>query len=493
MTKSNSLSQSHRILFLNTLAFTVCFACWTLNGVLVTFLVDNGIFKWSVVQVGWLLGIPILTGSIMRLPIGILTDKFGGKYVFSLLLLLCSIPLFLLPLADSFFMFAILSFLFGMVGTSFAVGIGYTSIWYPKEWQGRALGTFGMGNAGAAITTFMAPSLLNHFSIDDPQNGWKLLPIIYGISLVVIGVVFLIFAKNKKIENQTKTVSQMLQSLKSVRVWRFGAYYFLVFGCFVAYSQWLLPNFMNVYQTSLVMGGLFATMFSLPSGVIRAFGGYLSDKFGARKVMYWVLGSSVILSALLMIPKMDITTTGPGVLATKKGFITAVSENNVKIDDKDFAIAQKVEKPMESSIFPIRTSWQQVVVTQNQMVKKKELLAKGITTIHFAANMWVYLILVILIGISWGIGKAAVYKHIPEYFPTEVGVVGGMVGMIGGLGGFFGPIIFSYLLTSTGIWSSSWLFILLFSAICLIWMHYTITKIMNEKQPILSKVIDRNH
>jgi NNP family nitrate/nitrite transporter-like MFS transporter len=285
----------------------------------------------------------------------------------------------------------------------------------------------------------------------------------------------------------------MLQSLKSVRVWRFGAYYFLVFGCFVAYSQWLLPNFMNVYQTSLVMGGLFATMFSLPSGVIRAFGGYLSDKFGARKVMYWVLGSSVILSALLMIPKMDITTTGPGVLATKKGFITAVSENNVKIDDKDFAIAQKVEKPMESSIFPIRTSWQQVVVTQNQMVKKKELLAKGITTIHFAANMWVYLILVILIGISWGIGKAAVYKHIPEYFPTEVGVVGGMVGMIGGLGGFFGPIIFSYLLTSTGIWSSSWLFILLFSAICLIWMHYTITKIMNEKQPILSKVIDRNH
>ena len=491
MKNSNSLSPSHKILVLNTLAFTVCFACWTLNGVLVTFLVDNGIFKWSVVQVGWLLGIPILTGSIMRLPIGILTDKFGGKYVFSILLLLCSIPLFLLPLADSFFMFALLSFLFGMVGTSFAVGIGYTSIWYPKEWQGRALGIFGMGNAGAAITTFLAPSLLNHFSIEDPENGWKLLPIIYGASLVTIGVIFLVFAKNKKIENQTKTVSQMLQSLKSVRVWRFGAYYFLVFGCFVAYSQWLLPNFMNVYQTSLVMGGLFATMFSLPSGVIRAFGGYLSDKFGARKVMYWVLSSSVILSALLMVPKMDITTTGPGVMATKKGTITAISDSNVKIGEKDFLIAQKVEKRMESSIFPIRTSWQQVVVTQNQKVKKKELVAKGITHIRFDANMWVYLVLVIGIGISWGIGKAAVYKHIPEYFPTEVGVVGGMVGMIGGLGGFFGPIIFGYLLTSTGVWSSSWIFVLLFSAICLVWMHYTVTKIMNEKQPDLSKVMER--
>jgi NNP family nitrate/nitrite transporter-like MFS transporter len=192
-----------------------------------------------------------------------------------------------------------------------------------------------------------------------------------------------------------------------------------------------------------------------------------------------------------MIPKMDITTTGPGVLATKKGKITAVSPTNVKIDTKDFAVNHKVEKPIENSIFPTKNSWQEVVVTQNQEVKKKDLLAKGITTIHFDANMWVYLILVILIGISWGIGKAAVYKHIPEYFPTEVGVVGGMVGMIGGLGGFFGPIIFSYLLTSTGIWSSSWMFILLFSAICLIWMHLTVTKIMNEKQPDLSKVMER--
>lgn len=490
MKTTNSLSQSHKILFLNTLAFTVCFACWTLNGVLVTFLVDNGIFHWSLLQVGWLLGIPILTGSVMRLPIGILTDKFGGKYIFSLLLLLSSIPLFLLPFADSFFMFAVLSFFFGMVGTSFAVGIGYTSIWYPKEWQGRALGIFGMGNAGAAITTFLAPSLLNHFSIEDPLNGWKILPVIYAVALVIIGIAFLIFATNKKIENNTKTVSQMLQSLKSARVWRFGAYYFLVFGCFVAYSQWLLPNFMNVYQTSLVMGGLFATLFSLPSGVIRAFGGYLSDKFGARKVMYWVLSSSVILSALLMIPKMEITTTGPGVLATKKGTITQATNEKVKIGNTDFALAQKKETESENAIFPTKTSWQQVVVEQNQTVKKKELLAKGITVIKFDANMWVFLVLVILIGISWGIGKAAVYKHIPEYFPTEVGVVGGMVGMIGGLGGFFGPIIFGYLLTATGIWSSSWVFILVFSAICLIWMHYTITKIMNEKQPKLARLID---
>jgi NNP family nitrate/nitrite transporter-like MFS transporter len=192
-----------------------------------------------------------------------------------------------------------------------------------------------------------------------------------------------------------------------------------------------------------------------------------------------------------MIPKMEITTTGPGVLATKKGTITSVSKENIKIGTTEFPVAQKKENTNENAIFPTKTSWQQVVVAQNQTVKKKELLAKGVTVIKFDANMWVFLVLVILIGISWGIGKAAVYKHIPEYFPNDVGVVGGMVGMIGGLGGFFGPIIFSYLLTTTGIWSSSWIFILVFSLVCLVWMHYTITKIMNEKQPILSKVIDR--
>ncbi|WP_291102840.1 MULTISPECIES: MFS transporter [unclassified Flavobacterium] len=490
----SNLSQSHKILFLNTLAFTVCFACWTLNGVLVTFLVDRGIFNWSVVEVGWLLGIPILSGAIFRLPIGILTDKFGGKIVFSTLLLLCSIPLFLLPFANSFWSFAVLSFLFGLVGTSFAVGIGYTSVWYPKDWQGRALGIFGMGNAGAAITTFLAPTLLNNFSKSDPVNGWKMLPITYAIVLVVIGVIFIIFAKNKKPLGDSKNVTMLLSPLKSARVWRFGAYYFLVFGCFVAYSQWLLPNFVNVYHTTLVMGGMFATMFSLPSGVIRAFGGYLSDKFGARKIMYWVLGSTMVISFLLMFPKMEVTTAGPGVLAANSGVVTAVTSSEVILNNKNYKIKPKVSVVVtDENILPVKTSWQEIIVKENQVVNKKELLAKGITQIKFSANMWVYIILVILIGMSWGIGKAAVYKHIPDYFPNEVGVVGGMVGLIGGLGGFFGPIIFSYLLDFTGLWTSSWLFVFVVSSICMIWMHSTIIKIMREKSPGFTRDIEHNH
>ena len=489
-----NLSQSHRILFLNTFAFTICFACWTLNGVLVTYLVDKGIFNWTVVETGWLLGIPILSGSVFRLPVGILTDKYGGKIVFSVLLLLCSVPLFLLPLANSFWSFAVLSFLFGLVGTSFAVGIGYTSAWYPKNWQGRALGIFGMGNAGAAITTFIAPTLLNHLSEKDPVHGWKMLPVIYAAILVIIGILFIVFAKNKTNEGVSKSMKELMSPLNNIRVWRFGTYYFLVFGFFVAYSQWLLPNFMNVYHTSLVMGGMFATMFSLPSGVIRAFGGYLSDKFGARKVMYWVLGSSIVISFLLMFPKMEVFTTGPGVLASNNGTVSEVSIDAVTVNGKVHNINKReISNDNETAIFPKKTSWQEIVVKQNQQVNKKELLAKGVTQIKFSANIWVYLVLVILIGISWGIGKAAVYKHIPEYFPNEVGVVGGMVGLIGGLGGFFGPIIFGYLLNYTGLWTSSWIFIFIVSVLCLLWMHRTIINATRTKLPNFTRDIENNH
>jgi NNP family nitrate/nitrite transporter-like MFS transporter len=348
-----------------------------------------------------------------------------------------------------------------------------------------------MGNAGAAITTFIAPTLLNNFSETDSQNGWKMLPVIYGGVLVTIAILFIVFAKNKINPGVSKTIKELMSPLKNIRVWRFGAYYFLVFGFFVAYSQWLLPNFMNIYHTSLVMSGMFATMFSLPSGVIRAFGGYLSDKFGARKVMYWVLGSSIVISFLLMFPKMEIFTAGPGVLSTTNGVVTEISANAIVVNGKEHKIDKKeTSNDHETAIFPVKNSWQEIVVQQNQQVKKKELLAQGITQIKFSANIWVYLVLVILIGIAWGIGKAAVYKHIPEYFPNEVGVVGGMVGLIGGLGGFIGPIIFGYLLNYTGLWTSSWIFIFIVSVLCLLWMHRTIINAMRSKSPNFTREIE---
>ena len=124
------------------------------------------------------------------------SDLLTSQKVFTFLLILCSIPYFLLYYVDSYWLYFVLSALFGMVGTSFAVGIAFTSVWYPKNWQGRALGIFGMGNAGAAITTLLAPSLLNYLSENDHENGWRMLPIFYGIALLIIGFIFMFFVKN---------------------------------------------------------------------------------------------------------------------------------------------------------------------------------------------------------------------------------------------------------------------------------------------------------
>lgn len=488
-------AKSHKILFLNTLAFTICFAAWMFNGVLVTFLVDNQVFKWGPVEIGWLMGIPVLTGSIFRLPAGMLTDKYGGKPVYGTLLLICAIPMYLLSRADSFTSFALCSFGFGLAGVSFAIGIAFTSVWYPKHRQGTALGVFGAGNAGAALTTLLAPTMLNRLTDHGAHlEGWRQLPVYYAAILAAMGVIFLLFAENKKPASSGKTLPQMLLPLKDVRVWRFGLYYFLVFGCFVAFSQWLVPYFVNVYYLPLVTAGLFASMFSLPSGVIRALGGWLSDRFGGREVMYWVLGLSTLISLLVIVPKMDIYSPGRGVMATRGGVVSEINADSIKVGEQVYKLKPKpdlaVFKDDQMLIFPTKQAWQEPVVELGQVVVKKELLAKGVTRIFFQANVWIFAILVILLGSIWGIGKAAVYKLIPDYFPEEVGVVGGMVGVLGGLGGFVCPIVFGYLLEGTGLWTSCWMFMFLLSLICLLWMHFTIQTMMRHKHPKDMKKIE---
>lgn len=478
--------RAHRILALNTIAFTVCFACWMLNGVLVTFLAGNQVFDWGPIEIGWLLGIPVLTGSVFRLPAGMLTDKFGGRPVFGILLLLCAIPMFLLSQVNSFSGFALCSFGFGLTGVGFAIGIAFTSVWYPKNWQGRALGIFGVGNAGAAVTTMLAPTILSNLTNNGENiEGWRTLPVIYAIGLVIMGIVFLIFTRNKKPQSNGKSVRQMMQSLKSARVWRFGLYYFLVFGCFVAFSQWLVPYFTNVYYLPLVTAGLFATAFSLPSGLIRAIGGWLSDKFGGRKVMYWILSLSILISFFLIVPKMEIHSPGKGINARSDGEVTEITSDYLKVGKDKYTLQQKKgnleNADSKTFILPSKEVWQESLVEVGDVVKRKQLIAKGNTVIFFQANVWVFAVLVFLIGSIWGIGKAAVYRLIPDYFPDDVGVVGGMVGMIGGLGGFVCPIIFGYLLEGTGLWTSCWMFMFFLSVICLVWMHNVVQKIKSQQ------------
>lgn len=488
---SKEPSRAHVVLALNTVAFTVCFAAWMINGVLVTFLVSNQVFDWSPSQMGWLIGIPVLTGSVVRLPLGMLTDRFGGRPVYTLLMLAAAVPMHFLGRADSYAEFMLLSLGFGLTGGSFAVGIAFTSVWYRQEHQGTALGIFGAGNAGAAVTTLGAPSILRSLT-DGGANldGWRILPTYYAAALAIMAIVFFLGTKNRRPEGAgERTVRRLLAPLKHIRVWRFGLYYFLVFGGFVALAQWLVPYYVNVYSMSIVTAGLMTSIFSLPSGVIRALGGWFSDLFGPRRVLSWVLGVTAACSFLLIFPKMDIESPGRGVLARMPGTVTQVTSSSIVVRLNGTTTTYSLDPTPQRKfgegdegfmLWPEIQSWQEPAVEEGDVVAQRQLLARGVTHIYFQANVWIFTGLVFIIGIAMGIGKAAVYKYISDYFPEDVGVVGGLVGVLGGLGGFVCPIIFGTLLDSLGLWTTTWMFLFLTSVLCLIWLSLVVRRMSRQ-------------
>ncbi len=487
-------SKALTVLTMNTLAFTVCFACWMLNGVLVTFLVEHQVFTWTEGQVGWLIGIPVLSGSLLRFPVGILTDKYGGRVVYTSVMLLSAIPMWMLSYVQDFHGYFWASLGFGLAGTSFAVGIAYTSVWFRKEWQGTALGIFGAGNAGAAVTSLCAPKLLNYLTENGAQiEQWRQLPRIYAMGLVAMAVLFALSTHYRKTDDShINTFAERLTPLRHVRVWRFGLYYFLVFGGFVALSQWLIPYYVNAYAMSIAMAGLMASVFSLPSGVIRAIGGYLSDRFGARRVMYWVLSACLVCCTMLVVPQMTLHSPGKGIMAKRPGVVTEVTEDHITVDGTSYTLSSAGKRDaarfygtFDMLVFPTTARWQEPVVSVGDTVAKKQLLARGATQIYFQANVWIFTGLVFIVGFMMGIGKAAVYKYIPDYFPNDIGVVGGMVGVVGGLGGFFCPILFGYLLEYTGIWTTCWMFFAGLSGVCIVWMNRVIQSLHRTATPEL--------
>lgn len=486
-----------RILAMNTLAFTVCFMAWMLNGVLITFLVDNGLQRWTAADMGWLIGIPVLSGSLLRLPLGVATDKWGGRVVFTVLLVVAAAAMYGVSWCHTYWEFFWAGLAFGIAGTSFAIGIAYTSVWFPQARQGLALGIFGAGNAGAALTSFGAPWVLRWLTRGgEDLEAWRRLPQLYAAILLGTAILFALTTKNRiPAGSAQKTLRQRLVPLRSVRVWRFGLYYFFVFGGFVGLAQWLVPYYVNAYGTTVALAGALAACNSLPSGVIRALGGWLSDLWGARTVMYWVFGISLLCCLALSVPQMHIESPGSGVSARFAGRVTQVSPTHIALESPkvglvNYPLAER-QGPLVTShqrqagvlVWPRTSSWQEPVVRAGDQVVKKQLLARGVTEIFFQANLWIFTGLSLLLGAVMGIGKAAVYKHIPDYFPQDVGVVGGIVGVLGGLGGFVCPVIFGYLLQATGLWTSCWMLFCLLVVVCLTWMHLVVRRMTRAHAP----------
>lgn len=509
LTDARPPARAWLILAMNTIAFTICFACWMMNGVLVTHLISTGVFDWSRTQMAVLLATPILTGSLLRLPVGLLTDRFGGRIVYFVLMLTAAAFLALNYFASAYWMFIICALGFGLSGASFAVGIAYTSVWFPKRLQGTALGIFGAGNAGAAVTTLVAPTILRSLTGGGTNpEGWRWLPVIYAACLGCMAVAFWLLTTTRVTEGgRTKTLARQLEPLRDIRVWRFGFYYFLVFGGFVALAQWLVPYYVKAYGLTLAMAGMYASIFSLPSGVIRAACGWVSDRIGARASLYWTFALCALFSFLLIFPEMLVRTPGEGIIAGVPCTVEKLEGDNLVVRTvrgrpetytlKNSAASADAEALRQRFLpLPVLSSqmaWQGVPTEgggrrpfqPGDKIGAKQLLARGTTTVFFQANVNIFTLFVLLLGLAMGLGKAAVYKHIPSYFPNDVGTVGGLVGVIGGLGGFFCPIIFGILLDWTGIWTTCWIFLLFLSLACLVWMHFVVRNLLKKEAPTL--------
>lgn len=423
-----------RVLAVSTLAFTVLFAVWLMLGVLGIPIRTE--LSLSEVEFGWLTAIAILNGSVFRLTFGILADRYGGRVVLTWLTLFTAFPCYLVSRAQSFTELMIYAFLFGLAGNGFSVGIAWCSAWYPKEQQGFALGVFGAGNVGASVTKLIGPALITLVSAPLlgglVPGGWRFVPVLYTVLLVFTAAAIWLIAPAQDLRpGRGRPLAEMLRPLRTLRVWRFSLYYVVVFGAYVALSVWLPKYYVDVYHFELREAALLTTLFIFPASLLRPLGGWLSDRVGARRLMYWVFGTLTACCIVLALPIGEFVTTN------------GVGERRV--------------------LFQIALGWQ------------------------------TFTVLLVVVGVAMGVGKAAVYKYIPQYFPRDVGAVGGLVGLLGALGGFFLPPMFAYGRQLTGMPQSVFAILLVVILGSFIWLHLTVMALLREATPALDEHIDHGH
>ncbi len=393
------------VLASSTFSFTICFMVWMVFAVLGMPIKEQ--YHLTATQFGLLTAMPVLSGSLCRIPLGIWSDRFGGRIVLFWLMISCVPAIFLLQYANSYKQFLLISLWLGLVGGSFSVGTPYVAKWFKKENQGLAMGIFGAGNSGAAVNKFVAPTIIAVF-------GWQMVPNVYAGILLITAILFWFFSYTDKSHQTPSSVSlkDQLSLIKNKDVLRYSQYYSVVFGGYVGISLWLVSYYVEEYHFSLTEAALLAACFSLPGGVLRAFGGWLSDKYGAHKVTWAVMWVCWIAFFIMSYPQTQMT---------------------------------------------IQT-------------------VTGSLDLHIGLNATVFTILLFIVGVALAVGKASVFKFIANDFPNDMGTVSGVVGLAGGLGGFLLPIMFGVLVDLTGIRSSSFMLMYGTVCVSLIWMHFSFKK-----------------
>jgi NNP family nitrate/nitrite transporter-like MFS transporter len=406
-----------QILLMSTLAFAACFAVWTIFSIIgIGIKAELGLNE---TEFGLLIATPVLTGSLIRMPLGLWSDRYGGRTVLTAVMFASAAAVLLLPLARTYPMLLFAALGLGIAGGSFSAGVAYVSRWYPNEKQGTALGIFGAGNIGAAVTSVAAPFVM-------AACGWPAVAKIWALALAAMAALFWLTTADDPVQRSwhagripAMTLRQQLAPLAKAQVWRFSLYYFFVFGGFVALALWLPRFYIGAYHLDVKTAGVLGTAFAVPASLFRAFGGVLSDRVGARRVMYICFTACMIVTFILAYPATDFVMHG---------------------------IRGDLRFSFELGVMPFAT-------------------------------------LTMILGFFMPLGSAAVFRHIPVYYPRHVGPVGGAVGMIGGLGGFVLPIAFGALNDVTGLWTSCFMLLFPIVAANLLWMHAAILRMERAAAP----------
>jgi len=394
--------KAYAVLFASTFAFMVCFAVWMMFGVIGIPLKET--LGLNNTQFGLLASTPVLLGAAMRLPLGIWTDRFGGRIVMTMLLLSAALPVWLVGYATQYWQLLAIGLLLGVVGAAFAVGTPYCARFFPQEKRGFAMGFFGAGTTGAALNMFVAPRLIEAY-------GWTAVPKVYAVVLLATAAIFWLASAPDPGAGAKggPTLRQQLAVLKDWRVWKLCQYYSLAFGGFTALSLWMTQYYVQEYGFDVKTAGLLAIAFALPAGLLRAFGGWLSDRLGAHDVTWWVLWAAWVTLFLISYPPTELS---------------------VKTID-------------------------------------------GPASFHLGWSPLWFTVLLFALGVALAFGMASTFKYVSDEFPQSLGVVSGIVGLAGGLGGFLLPILWGAVLDITRIRSSCFMLLYGIVWVSLILVYFT--------------------
>ena len=355
---------NRRHVALGTISFTICFAAWGLIAAFAPHFRET--FHLTPSQTALLVAIPVLLGSLARIPMGILTDRFGGRAIFSILMAAVAIPVWIVPQQSTYSGLLIVAFLLGLAGSSFAIGVGYVSRWTPPERQGSALGVYGLGNIGQSAAVFLGPVIAAQVGMASVYRGVAILMVVWAVG-------FGLLARNAAAPttSQRKGLGATIEVLTREKLsWLLSGFYFLTFGGFVAFSIYLPTLLKDQFHLNPADAGFRTAGFVVLATLLRPLGGWLSDRIGGARVL-----SAVFLGV---------------------------------------------------APFAMLMAW-------------SSMIPFTVGALGCAALL--------------GLGNGAVFKLVPQYFPTQTGTVTGLVGAMGGLGGFFPPLLLAFFRSHTGaIW-----------------------------------------